>query len=92
MSESLGIYSKLLITVTTFEVRINMTCSVVRVYETWVFVSFSTKSLKVEDKDEELSGVFEIELLALKPIAIAMKMFRKLEPEPTKILAQETDI
>ena len=37
-----------------------MTCSVVRVYET----SFSTKSLKVEDKDEELSSVFEIELLA----------------------------
>ena len=64
MSESLGIYTKLLITVTTFEVRINMTCSVVRVYETWVFVSFSTKSLKVEDKDEELSSVFEIELLA----------------------------
>ena len=41
-----------------------MTCSVVRVYETWIFVSFSTKSLKVEDKDEELSSVFEIELLA----------------------------
>ena len=41
-----------------------MTCSVVRVYETWAFVSFSTKSLKVEDKDEELSSVFEIELLA----------------------------
>ena len=28
----------------------------------------------------------------LKPIAMAMKMFRKLEPEPTKIVAQETDI
>lgn len=42
----------------------NMTCSVVRVYETWIFVSFSTKSLKIEDKDEELSSIFEIELQA----------------------------
>ena len=41
-----------------------MTCSVVRVYETWIFVSFSTKSLKIEDKDEELSSIFEIELQA----------------------------
>ena len=41
-----------------------MTCSVVRVYETWIFVSFSTKSLQIEVKDEEFSSIFEIELLA----------------------------